>query len=111
MELNTGLFDKLIGKGEKLFDGKESGLKYYIPMTPHQNFVSFSIFSSDESDPLYTDQCACLGKVKIHVPVGLKNRTLCVMMSFNMIELIVEAIVLETGESAANIIDFLEIES
>lgn len=111
VEYCTGLFDKLIGKGEKLFDGKESGLKYYIPMTPHQNFVSFSIFSSDESDPLYTDQCACLGKVKIHVPVGLKNRTLCVMMSFNMIELIVEAIVLETGESAANIIDFLEIES
>lgn len=111
VEYCTGLFDKLVQKGEEIFDGKQSALKYYIPMTPHQNFVSFYIFSSDESNPLYTDQCACLGKVKIHVPVGLKNRTLCVMMSFNLTELTVEAIVLETGESAAIIIDFLEIES
>lgn len=111
VEYCTGLFDKLIGKGEKLFDGKESGLKYYIPMTPQQNFVSFYIFSSDDSDPLYTDQCIRLGKVEIHVPVGLKNRTLYVMMSFNLTELTVEAVVLETGESAANIIDVLGIES
>lgn len=33
------------------------------------------------------------------------------MMSFNLTELTVEAIVLETGESAANIIDILGIES
>lgn len=67
VEYCTGLFDKLVEKGEKIFAGKQSTLKYYIPMTPQQNFVSFYIFSSDESDPLYTDQCACLGKIIVHV--------------------------------------------
>lgn len=106
VEYCTGLFDKLIGKGEKIFDGKNSPIKYYIPMTPQQNFVSFNIFSSDESDPLYTDQCSCIGKIVVHVPVGLKNRTLCVMMSFTT-ELTVEAVVMETGESVAGIFDVL----
>lgn len=73
VEYCTGLFDKLVGKGEKLFDGEHSAIKYYIPITPQQTFVSFYIFYSDESDPLYTDQCTSLGKVKIHVPVGLKK--------------------------------------
>nr|XP_034311452.1 heat shock 70 kDa protein 12A-like [Crassostrea gigas] len=111
VEYCTGLFDKLVGKGEKLFDGEHSAIKYYIPITPQQTFVSFSIFYSDKSDPLYTDQCTSLGMVKIHVPVGLKNRTLCVMMSFYKTELTVEAVVLETGESVAGIINFLETES
>lgn len=106
VEYCTGLFDKLIGKGEIIFDGMKSPLKYYIPLTPQQNFVSFNVFSSGESDPLYIDQCAFVGKVILHVPVGLKNRTLCVMMSFTN-ELTVEAVVLETGESVASIFDFL----
>lgn len=106
VEYCTGLFDKLIGKGEELLDGKNSPLKYYIPMTPQQTFISFYIFSSDERDPLYTDQCICIGKIIVHVPVGLKNRTLCVMMSFTT-ELTVEAVVLETGESVAGIFDVL----
>lgn len=110
VEYCTGLFDKLVGKGEKLFDGEHSAIKYYIPITPQQTFVSFNIFYSDESDPLYTDQCTRLGKVMIHIPGGLKNRTLCVMMSFKT-ELTVEAVVLETGESVACRFDFLGIDS
>lgn len=42
----------------------------------------------------------------MYVLVGLKNCMLCVMMSF-MIELIVEVVVLEMGESVVGIFDVL----
>lgn len=69
-------------------------------MTKQQNFVSFSIYVSRENDPLYIEQCTLIRKIGIHVLVNLMNRTLCVMMSFGLTELIVQAYVLETGESA-----------
>lgn len=109
VEYCIGLFDKFVGKGEKLFDGEYFVIKYYILIILQQIFVLFNIFYLDESDLLYIDQCICFGKVMIYILGGLKNCILCVMMSFK-IELIVEVVVMEMGESVVCRFDFLGID-
>lgn len=107
VEYCTGLFDKLLEKDEKVFPGKASALKLYIPLTPQQNFVSFCIYASTKKNPLYIEQCIRLGEIGIHVPVGLKNRILSVKIIFFTTELTVQATVLETGERVVAQINFL----
>lgn len=81
VEYCTGLFEKLVEKGEQLFFDKANHIKHFIPLAPDQTSVSFRLYESVERNPFYIDQCTCVGTVEVNVPVGLKERLL--ELSFN----------------------------
>lgn len=94
----TDIFDKHITQGQPIAYDETGDIQFYVPITQRQNFVSFNIYSSREENPLYTDYCTKFGKIQVNVPVGLKDRILCVRMNYGSTEIKVESTVLETGE-------------
>lgn len=98
VEYCTGIFDKHVEKGDQLACGEAHDFRFYIPITKQQNVVSFSIFSSSERNPLYTDEhgCVVIGKLLLTLPVGSKDRVVYVRMSFESTEIKVEAIEYKT---------------
>lgn len=100
VEYCTGIFQKHIIKDQQISFGEASTIQFYVPITQQQKFVSFGIYSSEESNPLYTDSYSCqkIEAIRLNVPAGLKDRILYVRMNYGYTEIIVESFVFETGE-------------
>lgn len=109
VEYCTGLFHMHIIKDQEISFGGASVIHFYVPITQQQKFVSFGIYSSKESNPLYTDSDSCLkiADIQVNVPVESKDRTLYVRMNYGYTEITAESYVLETGERALIEFDFI----
>lgn len=101
VEYCTGIFDKHVEIGQTVSLNEEYVSRYYIPITQKQKIVSFSIYTSLETNPRYIEDCMSIGKVVVNLPVGSKDCVLDVKMAFSNTELILKTFVSKTGDEIA----------
>lgn len=106
----TGIFDKLAEKNQAVPVGKEQTIRSYNPTATYQSIIPIRIYASDQADPDYFDEGACLvGELPVTIsdPDADIRREIVVCLTFSGTEILVEAEDRKAKKSFKMSIDFL----
>lgn len=108
----TDIFNIHVHVGESVEVGEPQVEKLYSVIHPNQKEITFSIYASQNKDPMFTTDkgCKCLGKLKINMPDITKglDRGAKVQMTFSGTEIHVKATDKDNSENIVKTsVDFL----
>ncbi|XP_060599387.1 uncharacterized protein LOC132752990 [Ruditapes philippinarum] len=110
MVQNIKVFSKHAEVDQKVKVGEPQVWRAYNPQYKSQRNMSFSVFSSDMPNPIYTDKgCTLIGKLQIDLDDhdGALDREVLVAFTFSGTEIVVEAKDKKTGNQSILAVDFL----
>lgn len=108
-EFCSDMFDKHVEIGQPVICGESQVTRSYNPTKINQTNMTFSVFVSKDTDPVYTTDANCtkLGSLSVDLQGSGLNRSVKVQMSFSDTELHVKAVETSTARESRAKFDFL----
>lgn len=107
--LCSDMFDKHVEIGQPVEYGKSQVTQGYVPTKRDQKLMNFSVFASDQKDPVFVTDSSCrkLGSLELELSGSGMGRAVNVEMIFSGTELHVKAYEKETGKVTKAKFEFL----
>ena len=104
------VFSKHVEKGQTINVGERQKERHYVPLYDKQEAITFELYSSDDKDPIYTDDgYTKIGKLTIDISdvPGNLDRLVLVSLTFSETEITATARAEKTGKLVTVKCDFL----